>query len=209
MGCTRSHASITACVNYSTGTYFFLKQTGTVEKCLLFHYYFNFYILPSSSTNNGSNKKSIGEPLNKGELSKELITVDDISTKLSERSNRFNEFLKKFDLAIMKNCNILLIERAFQLEWNGVNHWWESVEVNPVSSSISDFFFYLGFLLQPFTNHRTAGEGGGHFLNSSLRLHLLHRHLDISWVITAESSPLHIGSSWTRIGNLWFPSASC
>ena len=32
------------------------------------------------------------------------------------------------------------------------------------------FFFYLGFPSQPFTNHRTAGEGGGHFFNSSLPL---------------------------------------
>ena len=32
------------------------------------------------------------------------------------------------------------------------------------------FFFYLGFLSQPFTNHRTAGEGGTHFFNSSLPL---------------------------------------
>ena len=35
--------------------------------------------------------------------------------------------------------------------------------------------------------------------------HLLHRHLD-SQAITAESSPLHIATSRTRIGNLWFPS---
>ena len=32
------------------------------------------------------------------------------------------------------------------------------------------FFFYLGFLSWTFTNHRTAGEGGGHFFNSSLPL---------------------------------------
>ena len=32
------------------------------------------------------------------------------------------------------------------------------------------FFFYLGFLSQPFTTHRTAGEGGGDFFNSSLPL---------------------------------------
>ena len=25
------------------------------------------------------------------------------------------------------------------------------------------FFFYLGFLSRTFTNHRTAGEGGGHY----------------------------------------------
>ena len=47
----------------------------------------------------------------------------------------------------------------------------------------------LGFLSRTFTIHRTAGEEGGlplyHFLP-------LHKHLDISQVITAESSPLHI-----------------
>ena len=32
------------------------------------------------------------------------------------------------------------------------------------------FFFYLVFLSQPFTNHRTADEGGGHLFNSSLLL---------------------------------------
>ena len=71
-------------------------------------------------------------------------------------------------------------------------------------------FFYLCFLSQRFTNHRTAREGGGHFFNSSLPLPpALHRNLDISRTITADSSPLHIVSSRTRPGNLWFPSASC
>ena len=33
------------------------------------------------------------------------------------------------------------------------------------------FFFYCqGFFSRPFTNHRIAGEGGGHFCNSSLPL---------------------------------------
>ena len=32
------------------------------------------------------------------------------------------------------------------------------------------FFFNLGFLLRTFTNNRTASEGGGHFLNSSIPL---------------------------------------
>ena len=40
----------------------------------------------------------------------------------------------------------------------------------------SDFFFFLGFVSRTFTNHRTAGEGGGHFFNPSLPLpHPLHR----------------------------------
>ena len=32
----------------------------------------------------------------------------------------------------------------------------------------SIFFFYQGFLSRTFTNHRTAGEGRRHFINSSL-----------------------------------------
>ena len=35
---------------------------------------------------------------------------------------------------------------------------------------LKHFFFYLGFLSRTFTNHRTAGEGEGHFFNSSLLL---------------------------------------
>ena len=47
----------------------------------------------------------------------------------------------------------------------------------------------------------------GIFLIRLYHFHPLHRYLDISRVITAESSPLHIGSSRSRTGNLWFPSA--
>ena len=35
---------------------------------------------------------------------------------------------------------------------------------------ILTFFSYLGFLSRTFTNHRNAGERGGHFINSSLPL---------------------------------------
>ena len=64
---------------------------------------------------------------------------------------------------------------------------------------ISYIFFYLGFLSWTLTNHRTAGEGGGHFFNSHYHFHPLHRHLDISRVITAESSTLHIYSlGWIK-----------
>ena len=41
------------------------------------------------------------------------------------------------------------------------------------------------------------------------RLHPFHRHLDITWAITTESSPQHITSSPTWTGSLWFSSASC
>ena len=72
------------------------------------------------------------------------------------------------------------------------------------------FSFYLGFLSQTFTNQRTVGGGGlGISLTPYYHFYPLHRNLDISRAITAESSPLHIASSQTRAGSLWFPSASC
>ena len=37
--------------------------------------------------------------------------------------------------------------------------------------------------------------------------HPLYKNLDISRTITAESSPLHIGSIQIQTGNFWFPSA--
>ena len=79
--------------------------------------------------------------------------------------------------------------------------WWLlSFYIGLVSSVRRFFFFYLGFLSRLFTNHRTAGEGRGHFFNSSL---LLSPALLSSWAITAESSPLHIAGSRTRTVNLW------
>ena len=87
------------------------------------------------------------ENLSKEELIEELITVDDISSKLSDLSNRFDDFLRRFevvssDLAIARNCNKLLTERVVQLERNAVTnaqyHRRESVEVIPVPPSIND-----------------------------------------------------------------------
>ena len=82
-------------------------------------------------------------------------------------------------------------------------------EMRLLGVSLLFFFFYLGFLSQRFTSHRTAGKREGISLTSPYHFHSLHRHLDISWAIAAESSPLHIGSCRTRTGSLWFPSASC
>ena len=65
-------------------------------------------------------------------------------------------------------------------------------------------FYYLCFLSRTLTIHRAAGEEGDHLY----RFHRLHRHLDISRVIAAESSPLHIASSRTQTEKLQFPDAS-
>ena len=44
-----------------------------------------------------------------------------------------------------------------------------SVRLNPLFFLV-DIFFYLGFLSQQFTNHRTSGKGAGQFFNFSLAL---------------------------------------
>ena len=67
-------------------------------------------------------------------------------------------------------------------------------------------FFYLGSFYE---HSRITGlQGKGISLTPHYRFHPLHRHVDISQAIAAESLPLLIASSRTRTGNLWFPSAS-
>ena len=62
--------------------------------------------------------------------------------------------------------------------------------------SVLNFFFFFFFLSGfSFTNIHDSRDSRG------------RGHLDISRVITAESSPLHIAGSRTRTGNLWLPSA--
>ena len=73
------------------------------------------------------------------------------------------------------------------------------------------FFFFRSvfFFTTIHESQDCKGRGRAFFLTPHYHFYRFHRHLDISRVITAESSPLHIGSSRTRTGNLWFPSASC
>ena len=52
------------------------------------------------------------------------------------------------------------------------------------------------------------GKGKAISLSPLYNFQPLYRHLDISRTIAADSSPLHIASSQTPTGNLWFPSAS-
>ena len=85
--------------------------------------------------------KSQLENLSQKELVEELITVDDITSKISDLTNRFNDFLRRFkivssELSIARNCNRLLTERVVQLERNAVTnaqyHRRESAAVNAV-----------------------------------------------------------------------------
>ena len=78
---------------------------------------------------------------------------------------------------------------------------------------VLSFFYFLFFSIWVFFHEHSRftgqqGKGEGIYLTPLYHFHPLHRHLDISRAITAESSPLHIAGSRTRTGNLWFPSAS-
>ena len=73
----------------------------------------------------------------------------------------------------------------------------ESPSLKVSEVNVRRFFLYLGFLSRIFTIRRTAGERGSYFFKPSLPLSPAP-HIDISQVITAESSPLHVASSWNR-----------
>ena len=82
-------------------------------------------------------------------------------------------------------------------------------------ASIQQFFEYDFFsICFSFTNIHDSldnRERGSFLFNFSLPIHQfywLHRNLDISRAINAESSPLPIASSCTRTGNFWLASAN-
>ena len=79
------------------------------------------------------------EHLSKDELIDELMSIEDIFSKLVNLKTRFDDFT---ELVVSKNCNQLLSEWIIQLERNTVNnaqyHWHESIEINRVPASISN-----------------------------------------------------------------------
>ena len=70
------------------------------------------------------------------------------------------------------------------------------------------FFYVWAFFREHSRITRMQGKGEGIPLTSHYHFHLLYRHLDINEAITVESAPLRIADTRTRIGYLWFPSAS-
>ena len=87
------------------------------------------------------------ENYSKEELIDELISVEDISSKLSDLTSRFDDFLRRYEilnseLTVNKKCNRLLTERIVQLKRNAVSnaqcHRCQSLEINPVPASIGD-----------------------------------------------------------------------
>ena len=67
------------------------------------------------------------EHLSKDELIAELMSIEDISSKLANLTTRFDHFSRRFQilssgLDVLKNCNRLLSERIIQPERNAINN---------------------------------------------------------------------------------------
>ena len=96
------------------------------------------------------------------------------------------------------------------LDLFGVAENIKSLLLNSMGKYIYIYFFFSIWVFfhehSRFTGQQ--GKGEGIYLTPLYHFHPLHRHLDISRAITAESSPLRIAGSRTRTGNLWFPSAN-
>ena len=69
-------------------------------------------------------------------------------------------------------------------------------------------FAIWGFFYEHSRFTAQQGKGEAISLTPLYHFHPLHRHLDISWANTGESSPLHVANSRIRTMNLWFPNAS-
>ena len=71
-----------------------------------------------------------------------------------------------------------------------------------------DVFFTWVFFHEHSRFTGQHGKGEDIYLTSLYHFRPLHGHLDISRAIAARGSRLHIATSRTRTGNLWFPRAS-
>ena len=89
------------------------------------------------------------ENMSRNELVEELVRLSDVSSKLSELTEKLNDFVSKYDkvypeLQISRNCNNNnnLLQKIIQLESNVVTnsqyHRREIIEINPFPESLGD-----------------------------------------------------------------------
>ena len=87
------------------------------------------------------------EHLSKDQLIDELMSIEDISSKLANLTTRFQDFTRRSEilsseLVVSKNCNHLLSKPIIQLKRNAVKnaqyHFCKLIEVSPVPASISN-----------------------------------------------------------------------
>ena len=114
----------------------------------------------------------------------------------------------KRSLNLLANFTEFLNDVSFST-WIQLNAWTRNKIVMRTKLQQAFFFFSIGvFFHEHSRSTGQQGKGEGIYLTPLYHFHPLHRNLDISRAITAESSPLHIAGSRTRTGNVWFPSAS-
>ena len=100
------------------------------------------------------------------------ITIDKVSCWVKLLPSQLETLLKR----LHHKYFLLSFARTFSRDVArtplAVNFCYKALHLWYLRSSRQEvgFFFYLGFLSQTFTNHRTAGEGRGHFFNSSVPL---------------------------------------
>ena len=144
-------------VNISHGTYYHMTYEHITAWPLKSKHRLQpspFYLLLLSSFFSFSFKyiiivytRSQTENISRDELVEELLKLSDVSSKLSELTEKFNDFMSKHDkvyseLQISRNCNNHLLQRIIQLERNAVTnsqyHRRETIEINPVPESLED-----------------------------------------------------------------------
>ena len=91
--------------------------------------------------------------------------------------------------------------------------FWNSLNIQTNNEETVRVYIYIFFPIWVLFNEHsrfTGQQGKGEAISLIPLDHFypLHRHLDISKTITADTSSLYIVSSRIRTGNLWFPSAS-
>ena len=92
------------------------------------------------------------ENFSKEELIEKLSSVEDISSKLSDLTSSFDDFLRRYEihsseLYVSKNCNYLLTERFVQLERNAVNN--ASIGDHILESSVCKALSLTGHEVKP------------------------------------------------------------
>ena len=128
---------------------------------------------------------------------KQILGKQNQTTRLISSDN-----ISPWSWLLMKQLNILNVCQIKILQQLLLMLKIKSSIIPRTLNQISIFFFYLDFLSLLFTIHRTAEEGKFNSLTPHYHFHRVHRHLDISWVSTTDSSPLDIVSSRTRTGSL-------
>ena len=88
--------------------------------------------------------RSQTENLSRDKLVEELLKLLDVSSELSDPSEKFSDFVSKcgkvyLELQRSRNCNFYLLQRIIWVEKNAVtNHRRGSNEINPVPKSLRD-----------------------------------------------------------------------